>query len=347
MKFKKSIVITTYIILLALIIGACSSGSIDTANDIENEKLKVHYIDVGQGDSTFIQLPNGETMLIDGGTRGAGSDLIEYLDKQNVKKIDYIIATHPHEDHIGGLVEVINKYTVGKIYMPEVTHTTKVFENLLLAIQNKDKKISKAVAGEVILDKDRLNIKIIAPEKGFDDSNLNNYSVVIKLDYINNSFLFTGDAEVKSENIILDRGYDIRADVLKLGHHGSDTSTTPDFLDKVKPKYGVISAGKDNKYGHPNKSTIDNLVTRNIEIYRTDLEGTIIAISDGKRISFNEKEDSDIDEEYLVYRTNTGDKYHLSDCRTLKDSKVSISLNEAIKQGYTPCKICNPPSGVK
>lgn len=327
--------------------------------------LKVHYIDVGQGDSIFIQLPNGETALIDGGTRKAGSSVVSYLNSQNVERIDYIIATHPHEDHIGGLIEVINKYTIGKVYMPDKANTTRVFEDLLLAIQNKGNKITKAVAGNNILDKEGLSLKILSPESNASGSNLNNYSVVVKLNYKNTSFLFTGDAEGKSENTILNKGYNIRVDVLKLGHHGSDTSTTSEFLNKVNPKYAVISVGKGNQYNHPQESIINRLNNKGIKIYRTDLDGTIIATSDGEEISFN-KEPSKIketpsvgitkpdpkpdpeppitDNVAEVYITNTGSKYHLETCRTLKKSKIPISLNSAKSQGYTPCKICNPPS---
>lgn len=340
-KLKRLIIV--FICLIPLIITACSFSSIDAVKDTKVENLKVHYIDVGQGDSIFIQLPNEETMLIDGGTRKAGSIVIEYLNYLGIEKIDYVIATHPHEDHIGGLVEIINKYDIGKVYMPNVIHTTKVFEDLLLAIQNKGKKITKAVAGNNILNYEDLRMKIIAPEAELNDSNFNNYSIVVKLDYKKNSFLFTGDAESKSENIILDKEYDIKSDVLKLGHHGSDTSTTSEFLNEVNPKYGVISVGSDNQYDHPHEVIIDNLKTKGIEIYRTDRDGTIIATSDGKKISFN-TEHRTTDNMYDVYITDTGNKYHLNDCRTLKNSKITISLKEAKNQGYTPCKVCNPPN---
>lgn len=347
--------------------------------------LKVHYINIGQGDAIFIELPNGENALIDGGPRSSEQTLLNYLSKQSIEKIDYLVATHPHEDHIGGLAGVIKKYDIGKIYMPDVTHTTKTFENLLLAIQSKGYKITKAKAGDFIIDKEGLSIRILAPEENKSGNNLNDYSVVLKLDYKNNSFLFTGDAESESEGIMISRGYDLKADVLKVGHHGSTTSTTNEFLNKVDPKYAVISSGKDNRYGHPHNEIINKLNNKNIKIYRTDLDGTIIATSDGENITFNKKpteksnsssgqtnsntqakapannntetnkpvESKEAEKESVktpatdnveeVYITSTGSKYHRDSCRTLKKSKIPISLKEAKNQGYEACKICNPP----
>jgi len=248
--------------------------------------LKVHYIDIGQGDSIFIELPNGEKALIDGGPRSSEETLLNYLDEQGVERIDYLVATHPHEDHIGGLDGVINNYDIGKIYMPDVVHTTKTFENLLLAIQDKGYKITRAMAGDTIVDMEGLGLYILAPEEDADWEDLNNYSVVVRLEYKNNSFLFTGDAEKDSEDIMISKGYDLKAEVLKVGHHGSTTSTTDEFLDRVDPKYAIISCGADNKYGHPHKEILAKLEEKNIEIYRTDIDGTIVVKSDGKSISF-------------------------------------------------------------
>lgn len=258
----------------------------NTASINDKGTLKVHYIDVGQGDSIFIQLPNKETMLIDGGTKSNGDTVLNYLKEEKVEKIDYLVGTHPHEDHIGGLIEVINQYDIGKIYMPDIVHTTKTFENLLLAISNKGYKMNKAIAGDMILNEEALSLKILAPEKDYQSSNLNNYSVVIKLDYKGNGFIFTGDAEKASEDTMLNMAYDLKADVLKAGHHGSNTSTTDGFLDKVNPKYVVISAGTNNRYNHPDQDILDKLKARNIQVFRTDLDGTIVAESDGRNITF-------------------------------------------------------------
>jgi len=316
--------------------------------------LKVHYIDVGQGDSIFIEFPTRETALIDGGPRSSGQKVLNYLDKQNVKRIDYLIAIHPHEDQIGGLIDVVNNYEIGKIYIPNVEHATKTFEDFLLAIQNKGKKITAAKAGNMIIDKKGLSVKILAPEDNFNYDNLNDYSVVIKLNYKNISFLFTGDAESLSESTTMSKGYDLKADVLKVGHHGSKTSTTDEFLSKVAPKYAVISCGLNNSYGHPHTEIINKLRARGIQIYRTDLDGTSVAISDGKDIVFEKKasekvgDDKEVeppitDDKVEVYVTKSGEKYHRDSCSSLRKSKIAISLKEAKKKGYEPCKICNPP----
>ncbi|NLX61543.1 MAG: MBL fold metallo-hydrolase [Tissierellia bacterium] len=296
---KRPIKLATLLLIISIlalgIIGCTDLSELDVVGEPVEEEvdqiegtLRVHYIDVGQGDSIYIELPNGEIALIDGGPKSSEEALLNYLDEQGVEKIDYLVATHPHEDHIGGLVGVIKNYEIGKIYMPNVVHTTKTFENLLLAIQDKGYKITKAMAEDTIIDEAGLSLYILAPEIDADWEDLNNYSIVLKLNYKNNSFLFTGDAERESEEIMLTKGYDLRAHVLKVGHHGSTTSTMDEFLDKVDPQYAIISCGVDNKYGHPHKEIVAKLQERNIKIYRTDLDGNIVVKSDGENISFNE-----------------------------------------------------------
>lgn len=314
--------------------------------EVDNQ-LKVHFINVGQGDSTFIELPNGKNVLIDGGTRSNGQTVLEYLNDLKVETIDYLIATHPHEDHIGGLVNVVKEYNIGKIYMPDKAHTTIVFEDLLLAIQEKGYSIKKAQAGDVLFEEEGLSMKILAPS-GMSGSNLNNYSVANRLVFRDTAFVFTGDAEQKSEKDMVESGYDLEADVLKIGHHGGDTSSISSFLSAVNPDYGVISVGENNQYGHPHANVMNRLADHGIRTFRTDQDGTIIASSDGETIEFNEKETGiaktrpNADEEIEVYRTDTGSKYHRGDCHTLKQSKVAIPLKEAKEEGLEACGICKP-----
>ena len=249
---------------------------INTNNDL----LKVHYLDVGQGDSIFIELPNNETMLIDAAESYQSENIINYLKNLNYQKIDYVIGTHPHTDHIGGLKDIINTFEIGKIYMPKVVSTTKTYESLLMAIKDKNLKINTAKAGTSIIDTDALKINILAPNSET-YTELNNYSVVTKITYGTTKFLFMGDAEKLSENEIKE---DVTADVIKIGHHGSNTSSGINFIKKVNAKYGIISVGLNNKYNLPKEETITNWENSGTKIYLTSINGTIRAISDGTNI---------------------------------------------------------------
>lgn len=248
--------------------------------NMNNDLLKVHYLDVGQGDSIFIELPNNETMLIDAAESYQSENIINYLKNLNYQKIDYVIGTHPHTDHIGGLKDIINTFEIGKIYMPKVVSTTKTYESLLMAIKDKNLKINTAKAGTSIIDTDALKINILAPNNNT-YTELNNYSVVTKITYGTTKFLFMGDAEKLSENEIKE---DVTADVIKIGHHGSNTSSSIDFIKKVNAKYGIISVGLNNKYNLPKEETITNWENSGTKIYLTSINGTITAISDGTNI---------------------------------------------------------------
>jgi competence protein ComEC len=248
--------------------------------------IKVHFIDVGQADCILIQQGN-DSMIIDGGNNDDGDLLTQYIKDQGITKLDYVVGTHAHEDHIGGLDNVINTYSVDKIMFPKQTATTKTFEDFVMSVINKGMKLYSPRVGE-IFKLGEATFEIMAPNSAsYEDAN--DYSIVIKLTYGNNSFLLTGDAEAVSESEMINKGLNLKADVLKVGHHASKSSTTKEFLNKVKPKYAVISVGKDNSYGHPNQLTLDRLKDSGIPIYRTDLQGTIIATSDGDNITFNHK----------------------------------------------------------
>lgn len=249
---------------------------INTNNDL----LKVHYLDIGQGDSIFVELPNNETMLIDAAESYQSENIINYLKNLNYQKIDYVIGTHPHTDHIGGLKNIINTFEIGKIYMPKVVSTTKTYESLLMAIKDKNLKINNAKAVTSIIDTDDLKINILAPNNSI-YTELNNYSVVTKITYGTTKFLFMGDAEKLSENEIKEN---VTADVIKIGHHGSNTSSSIDFIKKVNAKYGIISVGLNNKYNLPKEETITNWENSGTKIYLTSTNGTIRASSDGTNI---------------------------------------------------------------
>lgn len=247
-----------------------------------NSPLSVHLIDVGQGDSILIE-SDGSYMLIDAGDNHKGSIVVDYLNSLQVKELEYVIGTHPHSDHIGGLDEVINSFSVNKVIMPDVLHTTRTFEDLLDAIEASNLKITKAVVGNEY----HLGLSsfiIIAPNSS-EYSNLNDYSVGIKLTNGTHSFLLSGDAEDISEKEMLQNGIDLSADVLKLNHHGSAYSSHKEFINAVQPTYAVISAGTGNKYGHPHEETLQALRQRKIAVYRTDELGTIIFHSDGKTLT--------------------------------------------------------------
>ena len=268
--------------VLIFILFLLTSASIVSAFE-----LIVHFLDVGQADSILLQLPNNETMLIDAGNNADGDFVVNYIHNLGIIKIDYLIGTHPHEDHIGGLDDVINSFEIGQIYMPRVTHKTKTFEDVLLAIKAKDKKITSAKARVTIIDEPDLKAYFLSPSRD-DYEDLNHWSAVLKIEYGNTSFLFTGDAEEINEfEMLASSALKPDADVLKVGHHGSDSSTSEPFLDAVAPQYAVISVEKDNNYGHPSPIVLDNLYQRDITVLRTDELGTIKCFSDGEKIRFN------------------------------------------------------------
>ncbi len=252
-----------------------------------NRLLKVHYLDVGQADSIVIQTPEGNTLLVDGGNRDDSDFIITYLKDLGVNELYAVIATHPHEDHIGGLQKVMKSIPVKNFYMPEVSHTTKTFETLVEAVERSGaKKIAAKVGKSIPTDELYLSMIFLAPNSSKYEG-LNNYSAVLKLAYKDISFLFTGDAEKLSEKEMLDNNRNINATVLKVGHHGSKTSSSPDFLEAVKPTYAVISCGQDNEYGYPHSESIENLNKAGTNILRTDVLGTLVIETDGEKLGIN------------------------------------------------------------
>ncbi len=350
--FNKKRVIPLLFVTLLTVFSLC--GCVSESNSASNissdrnsyelsEDLKVSFLDVGQGDSIFLELPNKESMLIDAGNPDDADYIANYIQDAGYSNIDYVVGTHPHSDHIGGLTEIIRKFDIGSIYMPKISNNTNSFEKLLSEIISHNYEITVAKAGKKILNDKNLNIDIIAPvESSYYE--LNDYSAVIKVDFGSTSFLFMGDAEKLSESQITT---DVDADVIKIGHHGSESSSSSLFLDKVSPTYAVISVGAGNTYGHPSDRTLDTLSSKNIITYRTDYDGTIVFTSDGSKITANKMPSSDFivqttsDVDPIVYITNTGSKYHREGCPYLSKSKIPISLSEAILN-YEPCSQCNP-----
>lgn len=248
----------------------------------KNKHLSVHTIDVGQGDSILIQTPNSKNILIDGGDENSFHIVSNYLKRQNVKNIDYLIATHFDSDHIGGLDNIIEKFKVSKVYGPSYKYDSISYQNLINSCLKKNLNLNYLCEGDFINIEDNVNLNVLSPSYIDNENNLN--SIVFKLDYKNKSFLFTGDAEVTNEISLINK-YNLNdVDFLKVGHHGSNSSTTSEFIEEVSPDIAVISCGYKNKYGHPHNQTLDTLDKNNVLTYRTDLLGDIVFYSDGETI---------------------------------------------------------------
>ena len=246
------------------------------------ERLEVTFIDVGQADSILLE-SSGEYMLVDAGNNEDGPKLVTYLENKNITDFKYVIATHPHEDHIGGLDDIINNFNIEAFYMPDVITTTKTFEDVLDSLEAKNITLSIPNKNDTFnLGEATVKVLYVGTDE---ESDLNDTSVVIKVTYQNVSFLLTGDASTKVEET-LDRK-DLESTVLKVGHHGSTTATDKEFLSLVNPTYAIISVGKNNQYHHPHTSVINTLNDQNITTYRTDEDGTIEMITDGTNIEIN------------------------------------------------------------
>ena len=248
--------------------------------------LNVYFINVGQADSILITNKD-HNMLIDAGNNEDGKKLVSYFKNLGITSFDYVVGTHPHEDHIGGMDDIINNFDINMYLMPEKVSTSKTFEDVLDALLNKKLTYVTPMQDDILHLGDAV-LEVI--HVGSDNNDANDSSIILKLIYGNNTFLFTGDATGNVEKQILNE--DIKSDVLKIGHHGSSYSSTDEFLDVVAPKYAIIQVGENNIYNHPNQVTIDKLNKRNIKVYRTDLDGTIIFTSDGENITVN-TEDTD------------------------------------------------------
>ncbi|MDZ7672808.1 MAG: MBL fold metallo-hydrolase [Halanaerobiales bacterium] len=345
-----------YNVLILLIILVLSFTTLSAAN-----QLKVHYIDVGQGDSILIEVPDSYSMLIDGGPKSEANKLVSYLEKLRINKINYVVSTHPHTDHIGGLLTVLNDFEVEKIIDSGKIHTSQTYEDYLTLIDTKSipyklgRKGDKIYLGEA-------EFTVLHPDNT--ELDINNSSIVLLMKYGKTRFIFMGDSEREAENEILSSNKVIRAHFLKVGHHGSNTSTSKDFLEKVSPQVAIIMCGSDNSYGHPHIETINKLMEKEIKVYRTDKNGTIILSTDGnsfsttiqysnneikgKKEETNSSSNANKDNKVFV-GSKESDKYHYPNCRwvekILEKNKIWFSsVNDAKKAGYKPCGTCKPPA---
>lgn len=345
-------------VVLALLIIAFVLSLFSFSFAATQKTLTVSFIDVGQGDSILIQTPQGKNVLVDSGPNTAESAVLDYLKSKGVKKLDVIVATHPHEDHIGNMDAVVQNFAAGKIYAPNATTNTKAFESFLLAVKSKGLKLTIPDVGQNISPDGKVKMIVLSPSKKDKYEDLNDYSIVLKVEYGKTSFLLVGDATANIEEKFLHdsklKQY-LKSNVLKVGHHGSKYSSTSTFLSTVKPQYAVISVGKNNDYGHPASVTLSKLRSVQAEILRTDEQGTIEITSDGQTIKVDKKASaikpqappSSSTSKYAYIGNSNTKKFHYSWCTWAKKIAPSHKVyfktrEEAVSAGYVPCKVCKP-----
>ena len=320
---------------------------------------------MGQADAALV-LCDGHALLIDGGNSADSSLIYAYLKQRNITFLDYVVCTHAHEDHVGGLAGALNYASVGTAFAPVAEYDTKAFQSFTKYLNSSGVSVTIPNHGDTF-DLGAAKCQIIGPVYPTDEPN--NTSIVIKITFGETSFLFTGDAETEEERSIIDHGYDISCTVLKVGHHGSDTSTSYLWLREASPDYAVISVGSDNSYGHPTEATLSKLRDADVKTFRTDMQGHIVCTSDGKSVSFSvernpeantlvgagaggnhpteDTDDSNSTKASYILNTNTK-KFHYPNCSSVdqmsdKNKKeVTSSREEIIEQGYSPCGRCKP-----
>ena len=339
-----------WLLLLCLLLSSCSLlDPIATVprNDYpttQADSLSVHYIDVGQADCALLEC-GGQYMIIDGGNVDDSDLVVTYLQDQGVEQLHTVICTHAHEDHVGGLAAVLAVYPTEQILSPTRTYSSACFDDFLYYADQQDIAITIPDPGDSFY-LGNAEVTVLGPVKSYADPN--NTSIVVKVEFGDTSFLFTGDMEKDAETDMLDYGMDVSADVLKVGHHGSSTSTGYRFLYEVDPEYAVISVGTDNTYGHPHRETVAILADADVPMLRTDELGTILAVTDGSEITFTWEKQSaqpgDIEPADATYIGNRNSKkFHLPTCNGLpaENNRVIFdSYSEAIDEGYTPCGNC-------
>ncbi|MGN1098101.1 MAG: ComEC/Rec2 family competence protein, partial [Clostridia bacterium] len=341
------------IVLIILTLFTFCSCGVDTNINAAAEipELEVHFIDVGQADCALLMC-GGENLLIDGGNAADSSLIYSYLKKYGVDYLDYVIATHPHEDHIGGIPGALSYAKAGVVYSPVTSSDNSYFKKLTAKLEEMGVGLTVPEVGGGF-DLGGAKVTFLGPVELVSDENEN--SIVCKVRYGDVSFLFTGDAGKQSETLMLDNGEDVAATVLKVGHHGSDTATGYRFLREVNPVYAVISTEQDSQYGHPHENLLSRLNDAGVMVCRTDMNGTIIFTTDGTTLSVSPEKgaigqstalpDSEDEGDVMYIGNSSSKKYHLPTCRSLPEEKNRIyfySLEEAINSGFAPCGLCKP-----
>ncbi|MBQ8833349.1 MAG: MBL fold metallo-hydrolase [Oscillospiraceae bacterium] len=338
------------LLALSLLLCGCMEVPAGTEAPVAGDGLTVHFIDVGQADCALLEC-DGEYMLIDGGNKEDGQLVVSYLEQQGVEQLNTVICTHAHEDHVGGLPSVLAVYPTASVYAPTKTYSSNVFDDFVYYTDQQRLEITIPSPGDTFT-LGGAEITVLGPVKSYAETN--DTSIVVRVDYGNNSFLFTGDMETAAENDMLDYWegrINWNVDVLKVGHHGSDTSTGYRFLYEVDPTYGVISVGAGNSYGHPHEEPMSRLKDAGVVLFRTDELGTILAHADGTEITFTWENQNAVPEDVEPAETKSqtyigninSKKFHTEDCASLPAEKNRVefsSYEEAIEEGYTPCGSC-------